>query len=82
MKRSCAIVALAVFALVFSGNTLAQKKSGGERNMEIYWIDADGGAATLVIAPSGESMLIDTGYPDADRDAGRIHAAEIGRAHV
>jgi competence protein ComEC len=70
-----AIIATAALALMLSGSAAAQKKSTAERDLEIYWIDADGGAATLVIAPSGESMLIDTGYPDADRDAGRIAAA-------
>ena len=45
------------------------------RNLEIYWIDVEGGAATLFIAPSGESMLIDTGFDVADRDAKRIYAA-------
>ncbi len=69
------LAAVAVFALVASAAALAEKNSAGPRNLEIYWIDADGGAATLVVAPSGESMLIDTGYPDGDRDAKRILAA-------
>jgi competence protein ComEC len=47
-----------------------------DRNLEIYWIDAEGGAATLIVSPSGESMLVDTANrtPD-DRDARRIMAA-------
>src|SRR5207249_11838018 len=45
------------------------------RNLEIYWIDVEGGAATLIVSPSGESMLIDTGFEADDRDAKRIHAA-------
>jgi competence protein ComEC len=46
------------------------------RNLEIYWIDAEGGAATLIVTPTGESMLVDTANrtPD-DRDAKRIFAA-------
>src|SRR5664279_3402398 len=49
---------------------------GASRNLEIYWIDAEGGAATLIVAPSGQSMLVDTANrtPD-DRDAKRILAA-------
>jgi competence protein ComEC len=74
MKRSYAIVALAVFTLALSGPTLAEKSSA-PRNLDIYWIDTEGGAATLIVSPSGESMLVDTGYPDADRDAKRIFAA-------
>jgi competence protein ComEC len=45
------------------------------RNLEIYWIDVEGGAATLIVSPSGESMLIDTGFEVDDRDAKRIVAA-------
>ncbi len=46
---------------------------GASNNLEIYWIDADGGASTLIVSPSGESMLVDTANrrPD-DRDAERI----------
>jgi len=45
------------------------------KNLEIYWIDVEGGAATLIVTPSGESMLIDTGWVVGDRDAKRIYAA-------
>jgi competence protein ComEC len=45
------------------------------KDMQIYWIDTEGGAATLIVTAAGESLLIDTGYPDADRDAKRIFAA-------
>jgi competence protein ComEC len=45
------------------------------RNLDIYWIDVEGGAATLLVSPSGESLLIDTGWTVDDRDAQRIHAA-------
>src|SRR3954449_1880349 len=49
---------------------------GASKNLEIYWIDAEGGAATLIVSPSGESLLVDTANrtPD-DRDAKRIFAA-------
>jgi len=45
------------------------------RNLELYWIDVEGGAATLIVSPSGESMLIDTGWAVGGRDAKRIYAA-------
>src|SRR5450631_132157 len=50
--------------------------SAASKNLEIYWIDAEGGAATLIVSPSGESMLVDTANraPD-DRDAKRIMTA-------
>jgi beta-lactamase superfamily II metal-dependent hydrolase len=45
--------------------------SAGPRTLDIYFIDVEGGAATLIVTPAGESLLIDTGFP-GDRDAGRI----------
>jgi len=46
------------------------------RTLDIYWIDVEGGAATLIVAPSGESLLVDTGFPgNDDRDAKRVQAA-------
>lgn len=40
--------------------------------LDIYWTDVEGGAATLIVTPAGESVLIDTGNPGG-RDPGRIH---------
>jgi len=34
-------------------------------NLEIYWIDVEVGAATLIVSPSGESLLIDPSNLDA-----------------
>jgi competence protein ComEC len=46
------------------------------QTLRIYAIDVEGGKATLYVSPSGESMLIDTGYAGNDgRDANRIAAA-------
>jgi len=46
------------------------------KNLEIYFIDVEGGQATLFVAPSGESMLVDTGWSgNNSRDANRIAAA-------
>src|SRR4051812_32072380 len=47
------------------------------KTLDIYLIDVEGGNATLFVAPSGESVLIDTGNGGAAaaRDAGRIMAA-------
>jgi competence protein ComEC len=43
--------------------------------LNVYVIDVEGGQATLLVSPSGESMLIDTGWPGFDgRDADRIAA--------
>jgi len=40
--------------------------------LDVYWVDVEGGAATLIVTPAGESVLVDTGFPGG-RDAGRIH---------
>ncbi len=41
--------------------------------MEIYFIDVLGGAATLVVTPDRESILLDSGWPgNDDRDPKRI----------
>jgi beta-lactamase superfamily II metal-dependent hydrolase len=47
------------------------------KNLNIYVVDVEGGNATLFVAPSGESVLIDTGNGGAaaPRDASRIMAA-------
>ena len=42
------------------------------RTLDVYWVDVEGGAATLIVTPAGESILIDTGNP-GNRDASRIH---------
>ncbi len=45
----------------------------GVRGLEIYFIDVLGGAATLVVTPAGESVLVDSGWPGhQDRDPKRI----------
>ncbi len=42
---------------------------GAAPNLDIYWIDTEGGGATLIVSPSGESLLVDTGWRKDDRDA-------------
>ncbi len=52
------------------------------RNLEIYAIDVEGGQATLLVTPEGDSFLIDTGWAGHNhRDADRIFAAAKA-AHV
>ncbi len=44
-----------------------------KKTLDIYVLDADGGAATLIVSPEGESILIDSGWPGReDRDPKRI----------
>jgi competence protein ComEC len=46
-------------------------------SLQIYVVDAEGGKAMLVVSPTGESLLVDTGNVGAgsDRDASRTLAA-------
>jgi beta-lactamase superfamily II metal-dependent hydrolase len=47
-----------------------------EKPLQIYFVDVEGGQATLFVTPEGKSLLIDTGWPDNNgRDADRIAAA-------
>lgn len=46
------------------------------RNLEIYFVDVEGGQATLIKTPAGQSLLVDAGWPGFNgRDAARIQAA-------
>ena len=54
----------------------AAAQDRADDTLEIYVVDVEGGEATLFVAPSGESLLVDTGWPGFDgRDADRIAAA-------
>src|SRR2546421_3873828 len=50
-------------------------RAPADKPLEIYFIDVEGGQATLFVTPAGQSMLIDTGFPgNGDRDLNRILA--------
>jgi competence protein ComEC len=61
-----------LFAVLSAYALAAQTQTA--KTLDIYVIDVEGGNATLFVAPSGESLLIDTGNAGAaaPRDAGRI----------
>lgn len=64
-----------VWSLVIALVVGSAVSAGEKRGLEIYFIDTEGGAATLIVSPGGESALIDCGNPGA-RDGDRIfHAA-------
>ncbi|MBI3664942.1 MAG: MBL fold metallo-hydrolase [Acidobacteria bacterium] len=49
--------------------------------LDIYYIDVEGGAATLIVTPAGESLLVDFGWRRADnRDAKRIYEVATRQA--
>lgn len=46
------------------------------KTLDIYFIDVEGGQSTLIVTPAGQSLLIDTGYPERNgRDPNRIMTA-------
>jgi competence protein ComEC len=52
--------------------------------MRIYWIDVEGGAATLLVSPAGETFLVDAGW-SGSRDRDRIVSVlekEVGKKQV
>lgn len=69
MRGSFALF-VSLLACMFAGAAGAQNRA-----LDIYWVDVEGGAATLVVSPSGESLLYDAGWENDDRDAKRIFAA-------
>jgi beta-lactamase superfamily II metal-dependent hydrolase len=78
MRKNMLLTAAAGVAalLIQAGHDGAAAQT--RKTLDIYVVDVEGGNATLFVAPSGESLLIDTGNvapAAALRDAGRIMAA-------
>ena len=57
--------------LLFASAALA---GPADKQLDVYWIDVEGGAATLLVTPAGETVLIDTG------NAGRRDPDRIAKA--
>lgn len=72
-----AMVRVIVIGLVSSFGLSAFPAWGSSpKRLQIYVIDVEGGQATLLVTPSRQSILIDTGWPGFNgRDADRIVAA-------
>jgi len=72
MKR---LALAALMAIVCVALVAAQSRA--RNSLDLYLIDVEGGNATLLVSPAGESLLIDTanGGAAATRDTDRIMAA-------
>ncbi len=69
-----ALAACIVTFLLALAPGLAQGNKAAQ--LRIYSIDVEGGQSTLLVAPSGASLLVDTGWPGSNgRDADRVQAA-------
>jgi competence protein ComEC len=54
----------------------AKTPEAENKEVQVYFVDVEGGQATLFVTPAGQSLLVDTGWPGNDRrDADRIVAA-------
>jgi competence protein ComEC len=67
MRRKYLLACVVVAVVLISATSIF----AAPKTLDIYFIDTEGGAATLIVTPAGKSLLIDTGFP-GDRDAGRI----------
>ncbi len=65
--RNRVLLAIAVAIGLATPILWAQQK----KVLEVYFVDVEGGQSTLFVSPSGQSLLVDTGWPGG-RDAGRI----------
>src|SRR5260370_15246407 len=64
---------LSLFLLVVAPADAAPENA---KKLQIFFVDVEGGQATLFVTPEGKSLLIDTGWPGNDgRDADRIVSA-------
>jgi beta-lactamase superfamily II metal-dependent hydrolase len=53
--------------------SLSLSAAAKDKPLQIHFLDVEGGQATLLVSPSGQSLLVDTGWPEfSDRDAIRI----------
>src|SRR5215471_2694894 len=65
-----------VLAVTVCLSLVQATRAGTPRPLEIYFIDVEGGQATLIVDPRGPALLVDTGWPGFNgRDAGRIVSA-------
>jgi len=64
------LIVFSYFVLALAADSGARAGPRGE-SLDIYWVDVEGGAATLIVTPGGESVLLDTGNPGS-RDPDRI----------
>ena len=71
MKNLTSLALLLPLLLSLAGPAAAAKPG-----LDIYFIDVEGGQATLLVTPKKESLLVDAGWPGFNgRDADRIAAA-------
>src|SRR5947199_9825551 len=77
MRRAFSASLLLFFASLTLGARASRPLLRGSVGaaFDVYFIDVEGGQATLMVSPSGQSLLVDTGWLGfSGRDANRIAA--------
>lgn len=69
--KKCVFVVLLLAVLGSQSMLQAAQPPPSPQGLDIYFVDTEGGAATLIVTATGESLLIDSGNP-GERDANRI----------
>lgn len=69
MRRSLALLIVAAACALSIGSSAQAQQSG--KTLDIYFIDTEGGQATLYVSPSGQTLLVDAGNA-GERDRNRI----------
>jgi competence protein ComEC len=83
-KVFCSVLFVAVLCL-WGGPRSTAAPPATQQDLKVYFVDVEGGQATLFVTPAGQSLLIDTGWAGNNgRDADRIVAAtkEAGIAKI
>src|SRR3984885_5424194 len=74
--RTATLILSAILALTCFSAARTKSAPGAAKTLRIFFVDVEGGQATLFVTPAGQSLLIDTGWPGNNgRDADRIVAA-------
>jgi beta-lactamase superfamily II metal-dependent hydrolase len=75
VSKRILLLAIVLLTNLASAISLPQAKPS-ERSLKLFFIDTEGGAATLIVTPAKESVLLDAGWEGFDgRDAKRIQHA-------
>ena len=76
IATACIAGGVALLAIVSGPGARTTLAETPPARLRVYFIDVEGGQATLFVTPAGQSLLIDTGWPGNNgRDADRIVTA-------
>src|SRR5580700_8673830 len=74
--RTVTVILSSILALTLFSAARTKSAPGAAKTLRIFFVDVEGGQATMFLTPAGQSLLIDTGWPGNNgRDADRIVAA-------